>query len=66
MKKVLVAGATGYLGRFLVKELKKQNYWVKALARDSTKLDDLKEHIDKVFESEVTKPESLTGIYEYG
>ena len=24
MKKVLVAGATGYLGRYLVKELKKQ------------------------------------------
>lgn len=37
MKKVLVAGATGYLGRYLVKELKKQNYWVQALARQVNK-----------------------------
>jgi uncharacterized protein YbjT (DUF2867 family) len=62
MKKVLVAGATGYLGRYLVKELKKQGYWVRALARNSNKLDDLKEYIDEVFEAEVTKPETLNRI----
>ncbi len=62
MKKVLVAGATGYLGRYLVKEIKKQNYWVRALARNVNKLDDIKEHIDEVFEAEVTKPETLHGI----
>jgi len=33
MKKVLVAGATGYLGRFVVQEFKKRGYWVRALAR---------------------------------
>ena len=62
MKKVLVAGATGYLGRYLVKELKKQNYRVRALARQANKLDDLNEDIDEVYEAEVTKPETLTGI----
>jgi len=62
MIKVLVAGATGYLGRFLIKELKKQNYWVRALARNVNKLDDLKDYIDEVFEAEVTKPETLNGI----
>ena len=62
MKKVLVAGATGYLGRHLVKELKKQNYQVRALARQANKLDDLNEDIDEVYEAEVTKPETLTGI----
>ena len=62
MEKVLVAGATGYLGRYLVKELKKQNYWVRALARNANKFDDLSEHIDEVFEAEVTKPENLSGI----
>ena len=62
MKKVLVAGATGYLGRYLVKELKKQGYWVRALARNANKLDNLSEHIDEVFEAEVTKPETLKGI----
>jgi len=62
MKKVLVAGTTGYLGRYLVKELKKQDYWIRALARNEKKLDDLNEQIDEVFEAEVTKPEALTGI----
>ena len=62
MKKVLVTGATGYLGRYVIKELKKQGYWVRTLARNVKKLDNLKEHIDEVFEAEVTKPESLNGI----
>jgi len=62
MKKALVAGSTGYLGRFVIKELKKQDYWVRALARNAKKLDDLGEYIDEVFEGEVTKPETLKGI----
>ncbi len=62
MKKVLVAGATGYLGRYLVTKLKKQGYWVKALARDAQKLEDLREHIDEIYEGEVTKPDTLNGI----
>jgi len=62
MKKVLVAGATGYLGRYLVKELKKKGYYVCALARKAEKLEDLGEHIDEVLEAEVTKPETLSGI----
>ena len=62
MKKVLVAGATGYLGRYLVKEAKNQNYWVRTLARKSKKLKDISENVDEVFEAEVTKPETLTGI----
>jgi len=62
MKKVLVAGATGYLGRFLVMELKKHDYWIRALARNAKKLDDLSGHIDEKFEASVTIPESLTGI----
>jgi len=62
MNKVLLAGATGYLGGYLVKELKNQGYWIRALARNSKKLDGLSEHIDEVFESEVTKPGTLNGI----
>ncbi len=62
MKKVLVAGATGYLGKYLVKELKNQGYWIRALVRNANKLDDNKNLIDEVFEGEVTKPETLTGI----
>lgn len=62
MKKVLVAGATGYLGRYVLKELKKQGYWVRALARNANKIEDLMEFIDDVFKAEVTDPESLKGI----
>jgi uncharacterized protein YbjT (DUF2867 family) len=61
MIKVLVAGSTGYLGRHLVSECKKQGYAVHALARDRKKLEDLKVNMDKLIEADVTKPESLTG-----
>ncbi len=64
MKKVLAAGATGYLGQYLVKELKKQGYQVRALARSKSKLDDVKEYCDEIFEAEVTNPETLNGICE--
>ena len=62
MKKVLVAGATGYLGRYLVQELKKQGYWVRALARNTKKLEDIKDSIDEIFVGEATKPETLNKI----
>ncbi len=62
MKKVLVAGATGYLGRYLIKELKKRRHWVRALARDKSKLVDIKSHIDEIVEAEVTNPVTLNGI----
>ena len=62
MKRVLVAGATGYLGRYVVKEFKKQGYWVRALTRSADRLDDLKDYVDEVFIGEVTDPASLDGI----
>lgn len=62
MKKVIVAGATGYLGRYAVLEFKKQGYWVRALARNADKLESLNEYIDEVFTGEVTDPTSLKGI----
>ncbi len=62
MRRVLVAGATGYLGRFLIKELKGQGHWIRALARNSKKLGTLKDHIDNIFEGEATSPENLKGI----
>ena len=62
MKKVLIAGATGYLGRFAVQEFKNQGYWVRALARTPEKLETLKEYIDDPFTGEVTDKNSLSGI----
>ena len=62
MKRVLIAGATGYLGRFAVQEFKKQGYWVRALARTPEKLENLREYIDEPFIGEVTDKSSLSGI----
>ncbi len=62
MKKVLIAGATGYLGKYIVKEFKKQGYLVRALARNSLKLQHLKEYIDEEFIGEATDSESIEGI----
>lgn len=61
MKKVLVAGATGYLGRYLVKALNTQGYQVRALARAPERLDDLKNHLDKIIRAEITQPDTLKG-----
>jgi len=62
MKRVLVAGATGYLGHYVVKEFKKQGYWVRALTRSADKLENLKDDVDEAFMGEVTDPASLDGI----
>jgi len=62
MQKVLVAGATGYLGRHVVQELKKQGFYVRALARNPKKLEAFQESIDDVFVGEVTHPESLENL----
>ena len=43
---VLVVGATGYLGKFIVKELKSQGYWVRSLSRDNQKIEPVKQYID--------------------
>ena len=62
MKKVLVAGSTGYLGRFVVKALKAKGYWVRALGRSEAKLEPVKAYADELFIGEVTDPDSLVGV----
>ena len=62
MKKVLVAGATGYLGQFVVKALKARGYWVRAVGRSAAKLAPVEEYVDEVFIGEVTDPDSLAGL----
>ena len=62
MKKVLVAGATGYLGQFVVKALKGKGYWIRALGRSAAKLAPVEEYADELFIGEVTDPDTLTGV----
>ena len=68
--KVLVAGSTGYLGRFVVQELKRRGHSIRALARKPERLAELgpflapavQDQIDDLFVGEVTQPETLAGL----
>jgi len=62
MKKILVAGATGYLGRFAVKSFKDRGFWVRALGRSASRLDSVKGYADELFIGEVTDPGTLDGL----
>jgi uncharacterized protein YbjT (DUF2867 family) len=62
MKKVIVTGATGYLGKYLLEELKTQGYEVIALVRNAKKLDGM--DVDRIIEAEVTRPETIKGKFE--
>ena len=62
MKKVLVAGATGYLGQFVVKALKTKGYRVRALGRSAEKLTPVEGYADELFIGEVTDADSLAGV----
>ena len=70
MQRVLVAGATGYLGRFAVQEFQRRGYWVRVLARNPKKLEQtgpflepaVVDQINEVFTGQVTRPETLHGL----
>jgi uncharacterized protein YbjT (DUF2867 family) len=62
MKRVLVAGATGYLGGFVAKEFKSRGYYVRVLARSPEKLDRMKDEIDEIVKGEITEPDSIKDI----
>ncbi|NTW69254.1 MAG: SDR family oxidoreductase [Chlorobiaceae bacterium] len=69
-KKVLVAGASGYLGRYAVREFKKRGYLVRALVRNPEKIKTPGPHgepavydfVDEIVIGDVTNPESIEGI----
>jgi uncharacterized protein YbjT (DUF2867 family) len=69
MKMVLVCGASGYLGRYVVLEFKKRGYSVRALVRDPEKLKHrgalnepaIHDVVDEIFQGDVTIPETLIG-----
>ena len=62
-KKVLVAGATGYLGRYLVDELKERGYWVRVLIRSEAQKEKFNS-VDDFFVGQVTEAETLKGLTE--
>lgn len=62
MTRILVAGATGYLGRHVARELKARGHFVRALVRNPGNHDDLLTDVDDVVGGEITRPETLAGL----
>ena len=59
--KILLAGATGYLGKFITQELIKKRYEVKVVVRNKGTINLDGQNL-KVLEAQVTQPETLRGI----
>lgn len=70
MERVLVAGATGYLGRFVVKALKQKGYYVKVLVRSQNQLNQegdfsspaIYDFVDEVVIGDVTRSETIQDV----
>lgn len=60
MKRVFIAGATGYLGRFLCTQYRQRGWHVTALVRKKSAAADLS--ADVLVEAEATWPETLHGV----
>ena len=61
MNSILLAGATGYLGGHIAKELVKKSYPVRALARNSEKLKQKNIGLAEIIQAEITQPDSIKG-----
>lgn len=62
MQKVLVAGATGYLGGYVARAFKEKGYWVRALARSRAKAQSLSTCTDDLYQGEITRPQTLSRV----
>lgn len=61
MERILLAGATGYLGRFILKELLQRGYQVKTLVRDAGKVKADGYPDLEICEAEITDAGSIKG-----
>lgn len=61
---VLLAGATGYLGQYISKQLHIQGFNSKLLARQPKRIQHLKRPSNTILQAEVTNPKDLVGLME--
>ncbi len=61
-KRVLICGATGYLGRYLVRSAHEAGHWVRALVRKPDGLGENRKLCDDVFVGQATEPTTLAGM----
>lgn len=59
MKRVLLAGISGYLGSYIAKELQKRSYPIRAIARNPERLKQKNIEANEIFKAEVTQPDSI-------
>lgn len=64
MEKILLAGATGNLGRHYLKAFKQQGYHVRVLARSAQKIQSLSPAPDDVFIADAAQAHALSGCCE--
>lgn len=62
MQTVFIAGATGYLGRYLCAEYRSRGWQVRALVRDASRAQDL--DADALIEAAATRPQTLAGCLD--
>lgn len=61
-KKVLLAGATGYLGGYILNKLKKEEIETTIIVRSTNKFKSITESYTTIKKAEVTRPETLIGV----
>lgn len=61
MKRILLAGATGYLGKYILEELIKRNFDITVLVRNLSKLNFKNKNQIKVIEGQIADSESING-----
>ena len=59
MKKVLLAGATGYLGRYIAKELQERGYRIRSIARNTAALHEEGFLPHQLIQAELTRPDTI-------
>lgn len=62
MKRVLVAGGSGYLGGYMIKALYKNGYDVVAVVRSENKISPLRPFIKQLVVVDISQPKALEGI----
>ena len=59
MDKILIAGATGYLGKHITQELKQQDFHTKVLVRNPKKFESYGIQVEEVVQAEITDKSTL-------
>ncbi len=59
MKKILLAGSTGYLGVYIAKELQERSFFFRAIARSPEKLEQNDIKANEILKVELTDPDSI-------